>query len=168
MKRLNISSWSADKISRIVLYAIVGAIAVVFGLFYTVGYDSPYYENPDFNAPELSGMLIWFVLIFIVLAFVLTIVTVCVVYRRCGCSQSIINGVNRSRILLSVNMLLIVLLLLTFLCASSAPLIINGESFDDVLSLKTADMFVSTSFIMIVLSISAIVFDTVRNQRNRR
>ena len=168
MKRFDISSWSADRISRMVLYLLVGVIAVAFGLFYTVEYDSPYYESPDFNAPELSGMLIWFVLIFVMAAIVTSLVAVSMVYRRCGICSSMINGINRSRILLTVIVTVVVLLSLTFIIASSAPLTVNGEAFDDVLSLKTAGMFISTSFIMIVLSISAIVFDTVRNSQNRR
>lgn len=51
MKIKHLKSWGTERLSQRLLYILVGVSAVVFALFYLVGYDLPFDENPDFNAP---------------------------------------------------------------------------------------------------------------------
>ena len=37
--------------TQYVLYALIALIVLLFGLFFLVGFDTPYDENPDYNAP---------------------------------------------------------------------------------------------------------------------
>lgn len=168
MKYSGISTWPTDKISHIVLFVLVGVISVMFGLFYIVGYDNPYDENPDFNAPALSGMLVWFVIIFVLVTFVSCVVAMLSACYRHERKHGIVNGINRSKILYFVILSVVFLLLVTFLNGSSSWMMINGELFRDIFWLKAADMFIETSFVMIALSLSAIIFDSVRSSKRRR
>ena len=52
---------SAGKLSRMVLYALLSLTAVVFLLFFAVGFQMPYVDNPRFNAPLLTDVLLIFV-----------------------------------------------------------------------------------------------------------
>jgi len=47
MKKINLRSMHAEKLSQRVFYVLVGLCVVVFGLFYVVGYDMPYVFNPE-------------------------------------------------------------------------------------------------------------------------
>jgi hypothetical protein len=52
----------------------------------------------------------------------------------------------------------VLLLLVTFLLGSSKPIVTNGELFTDVFWLKTTDMFIYTSILLVIgCFVSAIV-----------
>jgi hypothetical protein len=63
-----------QKISDMVLYAIMAVSAVVLVVFFAWGYDTPYEENPDFNAPLFSDGLIILQMVLVVLAAIATVV----------------------------------------------------------------------------------------------
>lgn len=59
MKFKNVRQWSTEKISQRVFYCLLGLAALVFALFFLVGYDMPFEENPDFNAPLFTNVLLF-------------------------------------------------------------------------------------------------------------
>ena len=56
MKRLK---WMPERGSQRVLFAIIAVTAVVFALFYLVGFNHPFPDDPDFNEPRLTDVLLW-------------------------------------------------------------------------------------------------------------
>ena len=49
-----------EKISKITLWVLMGISAVIFILYFVVGFDNPYEENPKMNDPQfLDVVLIW-------------------------------------------------------------------------------------------------------------
>lgn len=52
MKTPDLRHISTERLSQSVLYLLTTLIAIVFALFYLVGYKHPFEENPDFNAPS--------------------------------------------------------------------------------------------------------------------
>ena len=55
-----ISDWrllTTEQISSRIFYVIVALSAVLFILFWLIGYDMPYEEDPEYNAPLLTGVL---------------------------------------------------------------------------------------------------------------
>lgn len=62
-----------QKISDMVLYAIMAVSAIVLVIFFAWGYDTPYEENPDFNAPLFTDGLI---ILQVALTVVATLVTI--------------------------------------------------------------------------------------------
>ena len=68
MKIKHLKSWGTERLSQRLLYILVGVSAVVFALFYLVGYDLPFDENPDFNAPLFTDVLIVLMVLVLLLA----------------------------------------------------------------------------------------------------
>ena len=68
MKRLNIKNIPAERLSQRLFYVLVGLCVVVFGLFFTVGYDMPYIFNPELNAPIFTGVVIYAMYVLFLLA----------------------------------------------------------------------------------------------------
>ena len=64
----NIRHWPTERISQRVLYLLITLAAVVFVLFYGIGYDRPFADNPNFNAPLFTDLLLSLMLVLTVLA----------------------------------------------------------------------------------------------------
>ena len=64
----NIRHWPTERISQRVLYLLITLAAVVFVLFYGIGYDRPFADNPSFNAPLFTDLLLSLMLVLILLA----------------------------------------------------------------------------------------------------
>ena len=47
-----------EKISKIVLWGLIGISIVVTAIFLLVGYNTPYEEIPTFNAPQMLDLLL--------------------------------------------------------------------------------------------------------------
>lgn len=163
LKRLqNKQKWPAERISHWVIVAEVALTAVVFALFYLVGFEMPYYENPDFNAPLLTDMLIVFMELMLAATILTCLVAVARKLRKKS-RASLVNGINTSKILIGVVMLVAVLLALTFILGSGEEMLINGKIFDNVLLLKLTDMFVHSSIVLLALTTIAAFWGTLRH-----
>ena len=45
-----LSKWAEERISQRILYVLIGVIALVFVLFFSVGFYTPFAGDPSFNA----------------------------------------------------------------------------------------------------------------------
>lgn len=167
MKVTDIRRWSAERISRRVLYILVGMTVVLFATFRFVGYDMPYLENPDFNAPLLTGVLVWFMSLLVAVAFVVTVLSAVSGMRKSRDEARVVNGAPAARIVWATAGGTLVLMLVTLILGSTAPLAVNGEQYTDTLWLRVADMFVNTSLIMTVIAIVAVAFGATRYIRKK-
>lgn len=168
MKVPDIRRWSAERISRRVLYILVGMTAVLFAAFRFVGYDMPYFENPDFNAPLLTGVLVWFMSLLVAVAFVVTVFSAVSGMRKSRDEARVVNGVPAARIAWATAGGTVVVMLVTLVLGSAAPLTVNGEVYTDALWLRVADMFVYTSLIMTGIAVAAVVFGATRYIRKKQ
>ena len=162
-----IDKWSTEKLSHAVLYGLLGLSAVVFGLFYLIGYDRPFEENPQFTAPLLTNILLVFIALVFVLALALGIWTLAVSIRRRKGEGKVVNGVPVAKITYGIVGFTILLLLVTFLLGSSSALSINGATFSASFWLKTADMFVWSAIILIVVAVGLIIWSKVQGARSK-
>ncbi len=167
MKVTDIKHWSAERISRRVLYILVGMTAVLFAAFRFVGYDMPYLENPDFNAPLLTGVLVWFMSLLVAVAFVVTVFSAVSGMRKNRDEARVVNGVPAARIAWATAAGTLVLMLVTLALGSAAPLTVNGAEYTDALWLRVADMFVNTSIVMTGLAVAAVAFGATRYIRKK-
>lgn len=151
-----------EKISQTVLYVIIGISAVVFALFYLVGYNMQSVEDPSFNAPLLTDALLILMMLLLVVAAVIGIAAVCIGLRKRDPSDKVVNGVPAAKISTITFGVTFALLLVTFIFGSTDTMMINGHQFNDVVSLKLTDMFVMTSIVMIVLAVIAVIFGYTR------
>jgi len=164
MKHFRTHNWQTERISRSVLYAIIALSALVFGLFYLVGYDTPDAENANFNSPMFTSAVI---ILAILLVIAVVAITVWAFIRsiksreRSGNS----NNIPARKIANITAGATCVVMILSFLFGSDAEMNINGKLFTDHFWLKTAGMFVSTCLVMIALAICAAIYGATRYYR---
>lgn len=168
MKWNSIRSWSAEKLSQSVFYVLIGLSVLIFGLFFLVGYDMPFEENPDFNAPLFTDVLLCLMTLLLALSLFLTAYSLVRSAKMEVRGEHDEHGVPDRKIVGLTWIVTLVVLLLTFVLGSSAPMLINGESYTDWLWLKVADMFVFTSVVMLAGAIGAVVFGATRYIRKER
>lgn len=168
MKIKDFKSWSAEKISQRIFYVLIALSVCVFGLFFLLGYDLPFEENPDFNAPLFTDALIGLMWLFFLVAVVVAVVSVVKGNRLAGRNDKMSNGIPAVKISRSVWFATLFLLVITFVAGSSAPMLINGEQYNDWFWVKASDMFVLTAVIMLVVGIGAVLFGATRYIRKDR
>lgn len=149
---------TAEQISTRVLYALVALTVVVFGAFFLIGYDEPYAEDPSFNAPLLTDAVLVFIYLLTFIASALAVGAVVVAFRQRDKSSAVINNVPAARISRAVVGLLCLSLLGTFLLGSSEPVLANGVEYTDRFWLKATDMFINTSFILLIVAVGGVIF----------
>ena len=151
-------------ISSRVLMVLVGIIAIAFGAFYLIGYDNPYEENPAFNAPKLTNIILIITYMLIIGTIGLTVFSLVMAYRNRNKSAAVVNNAA-ARIAYIISGSVVLLLVLTFLLGSSAPMTINGEQYAQTMWLKTADMFIYTALIMLIAAIAAVAYTSLNIKR---
>ena len=154
--------------STVALYAIVGLAVLVFGAFFLIGYDIPYAEDPRFTEPLLTGLLLSFVFLLLIVALASAVISVVITVRRRGNDGRIVNGIPAKRIALGAGGLLAVSLLLTFALGSSSPVSVNGKLYTDAFWLRTADMFIFTSLVLLISAVIAVICSNAKNILSRR
>lgn len=168
MKMKDIKSWTTEKISQRVFYAIIILSVVVFGLFFLIGYDMPFDENPDFNAPLFTDVLMVLMWLLLIVTIALSLVAIIRTYKISWKSDAVVNGVPQCKIFRFTWIGTLLLLIVTFLIGSSVPMLINGEEYGDWLWLKVSDMLVTTSICMLIIGIGVVLFGATRYIRKER
>lgn len=159
--------WPADRLSSRVLIVLIVLSAVVFGLFFTVGYDMPFYEDANFNAPLFTDALLLFMYAMLAVAIIVAIVAMVRGVRMRDDGEKVSNGIPAARIAYGTVGLLVASLVLTFAFGSSEPMKIGGETFAETFWLKATDMFINTSLILIAVAVIAVGYGlSGRNRRN--
>lgn len=154
----HISGISAERLSTRVLYALVALAAVVFVVFFAVGYDRPWPEDPSFNEPLLTDAVLWFIYILVICACAAALCSLVRAFRLRDKADNVINNLPAAKIKCCTFGLLIVLLVLTFLLGSAEPVLVNGKMFTDSTWLKLTDMFLNTSLVLLVVAAAGVAF----------
>lgn len=149
---------TAEQVSTRVLYALVALTVVVFGAFFLIGYDEPYAEDPSFNAPVLTDAVLVFIYLLTFAASALAVEAVIVAFRQRDKSSAVINNVPAARISRVVIGLLCLTLVVTFSLGSSEPVLANGAEYTDRFWLKATDMFINTSFVLLIVAACGVAF----------
>lgn len=162
MSQSNNNAQRLKKLPSRVLYVLVGVIAVVFLLFWLVGFDMPYDEDPNFNAPLFTNVLLILMLLMTAGGIALVAWSVARSLRISGRGDDYSNNIPVKRIGYCVAGGTAFLLVLTFLLGSSAPMRINGSDFADAFWLRASDMFITTSLLLIAAAAIAVVYGSTK------
>ncbi len=112
----------------------------------------------SFVSPFFANLMLWLIYLMVAAAVGVTVYSVWHGLRNRRKGDNIINGVPAGRIGWCVAVVLVICLVITFFLGSSTPVVTNGISFTDVFWLKTTDMFIYTSILLIIgCFVSAIV-----------
>lgn len=158
----------AERLSLRVLYVLLALTALLFAAFFLVGFDRPSLESPGFRDPLFTDVLLWFALALSALALGAGAWALWRGLRQRDGSERVVNGVPSAKISMGVAALTAVVVLLSFVCGSPAPVTVNGSPFTDVFWLKAADMFVATSLVLMLVAVGAVVFGYTRYYRKER
>lgn len=165
MKQRVLNLKTVKRLSSGVLYAFVGLTVAVFGLFFLVGFDMPSTINPDVSEPLLTNVLLVFTYLVVFAALAVGAWALVKTLVNGSGSPSIVNGINVK--LLSRSLLAGVpcAFVLFYVTGSNAPLWVNGTPFTDAFWLKTSDMFIHLSLLLLAIGIAAAVWAGIKNYR---
>lgn len=168
MKIKHLKSRETERLSQRLLYILVGVSAVVFALFYLVGYDLPFDENPDFNAPLFTDVLIVLMVLVLLLALGMIGFSAWRSHRSGSRQDAVVNGVPARKIARITWLSTLGLLVIGFAVGSSTPMLVNGNDYNDWFWLKLSDMFVLASVILLIAAIGVVLFGVTRYVRKER
>lgn len=155
-----------ERISQHVLYGLLGYVVALFLAFFLFGYDTPYWKNDRMNAPMLTDVLLGAVYGIMALTTILAIVAGIHSARLHQGTTSVVHGVPTRKISIAITSLTLVTLVVGFLASSSAPMIINGETYTDWWGLKLSGMLITTASVLLVAAIiGAALFGATRYYR---
>lgn len=154
-----------ERISQHVLYGLLGYVVALFLAFFLFGYDTPYWKNDRMNAPMLTDVLLGAVYGIMALTTILAIVAGIHSARLHQGTTSVVHGVPMRKISIAITSLTLVTLVVGFLASSSAPMIINGETYTDWWGLKLSGMLITTASVLLVAAIGAALFGATRYYR---
>lgn len=152
-KKVNVNNWQSW-----LKIGLVAISAVVFALFWLVGYDMPYEEDADFNAPLLTDVLIGYVYLLTAAAVGVAVFSAIHGIRTRSRQDGVENGVPTARINTITWIITVLLLAGSFACATTEPIKVNGKLYSETIWLRLSDMFIVTSGVMILLAVIAVAF----------
>lgn len=152
----------AHTISSRILYSLITLTAIIFGGFYTIGYDIPFEDNPLFCAPMLTDTVIAFVFSLILITISATVFSVIREQKYRDTTQAT-NGISTTRISASALSITAISMTVAFIAGSSQPLFINGTQYAKKLWLKSTDMFICTIIALISVALIILMAGKIRN-----
>ena len=162
-----LSKLAEERISQRVLYVLIGVIALVFVLFFSVGFYTPFAGDPSFNAPLFTDVLLIFMWALFGLAVFAMVLSLIHSARTISGKQRIVNDIPTYRISVAVFGTTLLCLVLSFMVGSSHPMVINGANYTDKFWLKVSDMFVTSSIVLLLFAIAVTVFGATRYYRKK-
>jgi hypothetical protein len=151
-----------EKISKWTLWGLMGITLLIFALFLTVGYDTPYEENPKQNAPLLTDAVLGLCIVFTALAAILTVWSGVMQFTKGG-STSKDEGIAGKTGLISAIAFVASLAIgaIVGFANSGERLLINGHDWNEPGKIVLTDTSIISIGILMVLTIIAVVFSMV-------
>ena len=166
--RNRITKLAEERISQRILYVLIGITALVFILFFSIGFYTPFAENPAFNAPLLTDVVIVLMWILFGLTVLTMLLSLYHTTKTISVKQRVVNGIPTYKITIIVFGVTLLCLLLSFVFGSSEAMIINGATYSDKFWLKISDMFVTYSIVLLIAAIGVTIFGATRYYRKKK
>lgn len=163
-------SWrglAAERLSQRVFYIILAVAALVFVLFFLVGFDRPYDLDYGFNDPLLTDAVMILMYVSVLLAVLLAAYSGYRAWKLRVRGDGTSNNIPVSRIRKAVAAGTLACALLTLLAGSTAPMRINGSWYTDALWLRVSDMFLWTSIVLLAVAVGAVAYGATRYIRRK-
>ncbi len=114
-------------------------------------------------SPVFADVMLWLMYLMLVLASGVTAYSVWHTIRNRQKGDDVVNGVPAGKIGWCVAAGLVGCLVVTFVLGSSSPVITNGVRFTDTFWLKTTDMFIYTSILLIIACFASAIAGRFRS-----
>ena len=152
-----------NRLSKRMHYGVIAIIAIVFGAFYLIGFNLPFLEDPTFNAPLMTDAVIWLMVLLLIVLLCLVAWSYLMSHkkRKKNDSQHHIPARKLSR---GIGFMTLILLVLSFVFGSTSAIKVNNEMYDSSFWLKTSDMLIFTSLVLMFIAATAIVLSVMKNR----
>ena len=160
-------TWTTAQISQRIFIVLTATSFLLFVLFWTLGFDIPYEDSPNFNAPLFTDALLWLIALLLLGTATLTAWSVATFVRKRGKEDASTNNIPAKAITYTTAIATAALLIVSFVIGSSEPINANGLQYGSWLWLKTADMFIITSAVLIVIASATIITYSIINKRRK-
>ena len=114
-------------------------------------------------SPFFADLMLWLMYFAVIAAIAVTIASVVKTLRMRTKDDEVVNGVPQARIAWTTAFCFVVCLAVTWLIGSSRPLLTNGQLFTSTFWLKTTDMFIYTSIILILGCFAGVIVSRFRS-----
>ena len=114
-------------------------------------------------SPFFADLMLWLMYFAVIAAIAVTIASVVKTLRMRTKDDAVVNGVPQARIAWTTAFCFVVCLAVTWLLGSSRPLLTNGQLFTSTFWLKTTDMFIYTSIILIIGCFAGVIVSRFRS-----
>jgi hypothetical protein len=114
-------------------------------------------------SPFFADLMLWLMYFAVIAAIAVTIASVVKTLRMRTKDDEVVNGVPQARIAWTTAFCFVVCLAVTWLLGSSRPLLTNGQLFTSTFWLKTTDMFIYTSIILIIGCFAGVIVSRFRS-----
>lgn len=148
-----------EKISKYLLWGLLGLSVIVIVLFFAVGFSNPYEANPDMNDPALLDLLMGLMIFYIVAAAICMLASFILYIKEHGFDRSIIFtwglpvvGIGAGALLGLAN-------------STDDPenhLLINGKDWFDKGDIILTDASMVAIGLLAVIAVAAIVWSAVK------
>ena len=147
-----------DKLSKYLLWVLMGISAVVVALFFIVGFDTPYEEDPNQNAPQFTdALLIWTIILTV--AGGISMLASFIYYV-------IENGFNRSYLYTwGLPVVTIALGVILGIANKDEHMLINGQDWNNPTDIIITDASMVSIAILTLCALVAIIFSVVMNAK---
>ena len=160
-------TWTTAQISQRIFIVLTATSLLLFVLFWTLGFNIPYEDSPNFNAPLFTDALLWIIALLLLGTATLTAWSVATFVRKRGKEDASTNNIPAKAITYTTAIATAALLIVSFVIGSSEPINANGLQYGSWLWLKTADMFIITSAVLIVIASATIITYSIINKRRK-
>lgn len=143
-----------EKISKITLWVLMGISAVIFILYFVVGFDNPYEENPKMNDPQfLDVVLIWGIVLTIA-TLILMLVSFFMYVKEYGFNKSYIYTWGLPIITLAIGAGV-------GFANKDEHMLINNEDWNVPSDIIITDACIVSIAILAVITIGAIIYNVI-------
>jgi len=120
----------------------------------------------DYESPVYVSLVLYTIYALLLLAVGLTVWSVVRGLHRQGRGAGSEHGIVRSKLVLGTLALVVVVMVVSWLLGSTAPLTVNGQPYADAFWLRTSDMLIITPAVLIAVIGVLMVIAEIRRRRH--
>lgn len=143
-----------EKISKYVLTGLMAISIIIFILFFTIGYDTPYEENPKMNNPQLLDALCIWTYILIAAAAIFMLCSFIMFISQHGLNKSVMYTWGLPILSIAIGAGI-------GISNQSETLIINGKEWNDPTKIILTDASMVSIAILAVIAVGVTAWSMV-------
>jgi len=143
-----------EKISKITLWVLMGVSAIIFILFFVVGFDIQWEENPKMNNPQFTDVLIIWALVLCIATLIIMLISFFMYVKEYGFNKSYIYTWGLPIVTLAIGAAV-------GMANKDEHMLINNEDWNVPSDIIITDACIVSIAILAVITIGAIIYSVI-------